>query len=438
MIPVILDLVYLSIIIILSPIILYRVVVLGKYWQSLSERLGKIAHAPSGEPCIWLHGVSVGEIKAARSLVALLHQQLPQHKVVISATSAAGRKLAAEIYSNCRVIAFPLDFSWVVRRYLRYFHPELIILMELELWPNFLMTAARLDIPVILVNGRLSAKSFRGYRYLRPLFVSLTRAIRLFAMQAELYAERLAGLGIAHDRIVVTGNMKFDTSASQKLLEKRPALCQALGITESMKIWICGSTHAPEEKILLAVYRKILPSFPELRLLLVPRHPERAGTIAGWACDIGLTPVKKSAVLPNFTWSADQVMIGDRMGELADLYTISYIAFVGGSLIRHGGQNFIEPASLGKAVICGPFMHNFPELQIFLAQKSLIQLDSLEELSTVVTNLLANPDRVRELGDKAQALVYQSRGCSERNLKLCLQAWTAARKPKPAEISNLQ
>lgn len=426
MIPVLLDIIYCIALVVFSPVLLYRILVLGKYWGSLAERLGRISHLPARHDCIWLHGVSVGEVKAARTLVTEIKKALPNKEILISATSAAGRKMAASLYPDCLVVPFPLDFSWAIMRYFRYFQPHLLILMELELWPNLLLLANYHHIPVILVNGRLSVGSWKNYRLLGGLFPFMTRAIRYFAMQTEIYAERLKQLGIDEKRVMVTGNMKFDTTAAQKWLPRQPMVVQQLGLTPNLKVLVAGSTHAPEEKILLSCYRKLQDSFPELRLILVPRHPERAEEIAAWTRQVGLFPMRRSGISGHYRLDSDQVLIGDRMGELGELYTVAWIAFVGGSLIPHGGQNFLEPAGLGKAVVCGPFMDNFPDIRIFKEEQALIQLTAADSLEKTLTQLLRAPDTVRTLGEKAQELVSKNQGSSLKNCQMIVKMLNSA------------
>lgn len=421
MIAILLDVFYLFAVLLLSPLLLYRIYVRGKYKDTLGERLGCVSHLPALTECIWVHGVSVGEIKAAKPLVERLKQQLPAVPILVSATSAAGKKMAAALYPDCRIISFPLDFSWSVRAFLRRFHPRLIVLMELEMWPNFLLQARRMDVPVVLVNGRLSERSFRGYRrYLGLFFSHLTAGVRHFSMQTEVYADRLMQLGVKPERITVAGNMKFDAIVPQKWLDRQPHLEKMLGLLPSMQVWLAGSTHAPEEKILLDCHVELRRQFPQLRLILVPRHPERANEVAQWVRQHDLLAVKKSEIAEGYIFQENHVVIGDRMGELAELYTVCNIAFIGGSLIPHGGQNFIEPASLGKAVVCGPCMHNFPEIRLFLDQQAIVQLPVNEALPAIMASLLQDANRRQQLGERARSLVYHSQGSAERNCQLCL------------------
>jgi len=392
----------------------------GKYKDSLKERLGCISSLPSLKDCIWIHGVSVGEIKAAQPIIAQCKKDFPDRKILLSSTSSSGRKIAKELYSECLVVPFPLDFSWSVLKYFRHFSPALVILMELELWPNFLYWARRKNIPVLLVNGRLSEKSFRRYSYLSKFFSYMTKAIRYFAVQNELYAQRFEKLGINKDRVCITGNMKFDAVFTEKNLQKKEKILKILGNLD-FPILVAGSTHSPEENILLSSYDELLSSFPDLRMILVPRDPQRAEEIAQCAIQKQFIVTKRTQIQEEFSFSPRHVLIVDTIGELSILYSIASVVFIGGSLIPHGGQNFIEPAFLGKAIVCGPYMHNFPDIRIFLEENALVQLENSQNLTKTLFHLLQNQDWNRTLGTKAKNIVEKSQGCTQKNMLLCLE-----------------
>lgn len=418
------DILYFLILSVIFPFLLYRMYTKHKYWDTLKERMGGIGHLPKKKNTIWIHGASVGEIKGARGLVQKLRDEAPAREIIISAVSTAGKKVAAEMYPDCLVISFPLDFSWVVSRYIRHFDPALVILIELEIWPNFLQLADQKQIPVVLVNGRLSQRSFRGYyRYLRGLFPEISRPIVHFAMQNEVYLQRFLDLGIPKERLLITGNMKFDAINPEKWLSKKEALCQQLDIQPHFKVLVMGSSHAEEEEILLSCYRRLIADFSEVRAIIVPRHPDRKDEIARVVERHGLLPVKKSEILNGqFHFQENHIVIGDIMGELAEIYTVAYITIIGGSFVPHGGQNFIEPASLEKTVVCGPFMFNFPEIAAFLEQNALVQLKSADQVYQTLVELLKFPEKVQDMGAKACQLIKQSQGSSQRNCDLCLKA----------------
>ena len=409
-----LDFLYFIVLLALSPWLLYTIVVKKKYWDTLAQRLGLVIPI-EGKQAIWIHGVSVGEIKAAKPLILRIRKALPERQIIVSSTSRSGKKIALELYPDCKVISFPLDFSWTIKHYFKRINPCLIVLMELELWPNFLHLAHKRKIPVVLVNGRLSEKSFRGYSRLRCIFRWMTRAINVFAMQTEIYKKRMLQLGIKEGNIQITGNMKFD---SEILPGKENSI--GLEFPSELQIIVAGSTHNPEEKILIDSYCDLRVSFPNLRLIIVPRNPNRAKEIAQWVREKGLNAVLKSQIKNGREFPENDIIIGDVMGELAKIYQLSHIAFVGGSLIPHGGQNFIEPASLGKAVICGPFMHNFPETRVFVEQNAMLQLSSAKNIKEAFHSLLNDINKANKMGQSARNLVEKSRGSSERNCTLCM------------------
>jgi 3-deoxy-D-manno-octulosonic-acid transferase len=326
------------------------------------------------------------------------------------------------LYPDCTVVPFPLDFSRAVRCYLDHFAPALVVFLELELWPNFLLAASNRDIPVILVNGRLSEKSYRGYaRYLRGIFPVMVANVRRFAMQNETYAERLIRLGIARERVTVTGNMKFDV-AVEVAPEARQALRRQCGLASDHLILVGGSTHAPEEKMLIASYRALLPEFPGLRLILVPRQPRRDAEIGQWIREHGFNVIYRSelSACERNPLAASDVIVGDLMGELVNLYGIAGIAIIGGSLVADGGHNFIEPAALGKAVICGPSMFHFQEAEEFARQGALLQLASADELESALRQLLRSDEKRTGLGVAARRIVEANRGTARRNAALCM------------------
>ncbi|NUM33825.1 MAG: 3-deoxy-D-manno-octulosonic acid transferase [Candidatus Brocadiae bacterium] len=416
-----LDILYCIAFVFVSPWLLYGMVKKGKYKDSIKARLGFISEFPRLQNCLWVHGVSVGEIKAAQPLVSELKRSFPDRKILLTSTSSNGIKIAKELYKECLVVPFPMDFSWSILKYFRHFSPSLIILMELELWPNFLYWAARKNIPVMLFNGRLSEKSFKGYSFwFGRLFNRMTKAVKHFAVQNELYANRFEKLGIPKEKICITGNMKFDAVFTEKNSLKKEELLKSLG-TMDFPVLVAGSTHAPEESILLSSYSELLSSFPDLRMILVPRDPQRAEEIAQWARQKQFTVTKRTQIQEGFFFSPKHVLIVDTIGELSILYSLAHVVFIGGSLIPHGGQNFIEPAFLGKAVVCGPYMHNFPDIRIFLEESALVQLENTQNLTKTLGLLLQDKEWNKSLGIKAQKIVQKSQGCTKKNIDLCLE-----------------
>ncbi len=417
----ILNTLYLIALLLASPFLIYRIVIKGKYWRTLRERLGGISSPTQAD--IWLHGVSVGEIKAAYPLIEKFQQEKPHLKIVVSSTSSRGLEMARNLYPDIAVMSFPLDFSWVIKRLLKEIQPKLIILMELELWPNFLFLAKKKDIPVILMNGRVSEKSGRRYSYIKWAFCKATQGICYFSVQSSVYAKRLEALGISSERIEVTGNIKFDAIEPKELALKQKEIAEQLHLRSKDLVLVAGSTHWPEEKFILEAYSKIVTKLPKLRLILVPRHPERAMELCSYIekSDFSFTAIRKSKIHSEYQSKKNEVIIGDIMGELAPMYTVAHLVFIGGSLIPHGGQNFIEPASLGKAVICGPYMANFPDLKLFREENAIRQLSKQEDLAEILESLLKDSKEREMIGGRAARLVKNCRGSVTKNYELAFR-----------------
>ncbi|WP_372366610.1 3-deoxy-D-manno-octulosonic acid transferase [Candidatus Uabimicrobium sp. HlEnr_7] len=415
--PYILNVVYFIGLIFAFPFILYRIFVQGKDWRTLLARLGFSKYP---EIDIWIHGVSVGEIKAAQSLIASLKSIYPGKRFFISSTSSNGLKIAKTLYPEDTVSSFPLDFSWSVKSYLRKLSPKLIVLVELEIWPNFLYYAKKYNSRVLLVNGRFSERSCNRYAYLGKLFHKMTGSIDYFSVQSSLYSSRLQKLGIEKERISITGNLKYDAISLQipksEELETIKAQC---GIKEHHLLIVCGSTHDPEEKALLSTYKKLTNDFTDVRLLIVPRHPERKERVRTYAKEFGFDPYLLSDLNQKSELTINEVIVGDTMGQLVSLYGLANVVFVGGSLIQHGGQNFIEPAVQKKAVICGPNMQNFPDVKLFVEKKIILQIKCEEELYKALWDLLKSPSRITDIGNQAALQVEQLQGSVEKNLVFC-------------------
>ena len=405
----------------LLPFLFLGVLLRGRSPRVFARRLGFLPPLPDDRPVIWIHGVSVGEVKAAERFVQALRQRLPTHRVVISTTTDTGEEVARKSYPDLDVIRYPLDIRWAVRRALRRIHPALVILIELEIWPNFLAESYARDLPVVLINGRISEQSFRNYRHIRNwLFTPLTR-IFYYCVQDQLYADRFIQLGVAPEQVIVTGSMKFDNLQHRIDETLRAGLRAELGLAPDQRLWICGSTHRDEEQLLLAIYRRLIPRFPELRLALVPRHPERFDACEALIGAAGLACRRRSRRVPGGALDNGSVLLMDSIGELAHLYHAADLAFVGGSLIPHGGQNMLEPAALGLPVIVGPHTHNFRGgVEILLRCGGLLQVAGDEQLQEALAADLADPASAAARGERAQAQLLKLGGATEKTLDLIL------------------
>jgi 3-deoxy-D-manno-octulosonic-acid transferase len=385
----------------------------GRYRRTFRERMGNLPDEirPGPGPSVWVHAVSVGEVLAARPLVAALKQRLPGHRVVVSTTTLTGNAVARRGLGVDGLFFAPLDFPSAVRRVLDRVAPRLVVLVETELWPNLIHEARRRGARVALVNGRISPRSYPRYRLLRPLFRPVLAEVDAFLMQGESHAERVRAMGAPPDRVRVTGNLKFDALEAPHASE---SLARVLSGADGVPLWVAGSTMAGEEEAVLAAFRSARAQAP-LRLVLAPRHPERFEEASAKALAAGFACVRRSAL--DGPWRGGDVLILDTMGELAQAYGYATLVFVGGSLVPSGGHNVLEAAVAEKAILVGPHMENFQEIaDQFRAEAAFVQVGSEAELASAARELLGDDARRAELGRRARALVDRNRGALEATL----------------------
>lgn len=421
-----------------APILAYRMVVHGKYRRGWAEKFLGCLPARAADPhrrCVWLHAVSVGEVLQLRGVLSDLTSRRDDLDIVVTTTTSTGHEVAraqlAEKF-NCRVHYFPLDFSWAVKRALQRIRPDAVVLVELELWPNFIAHVARAGIPLALINGRISEKSYRGYRRIRPLMKRLFRCFDVMAVQNIAYAERLRRLGAAAARLHVTGSIKFDQVETNRDNPHTRELREVFGLQPGQPVFIAGSTQHPEETIALETWAQLREDHPDLRLILVPRHQERFEDVArlierrGWSLirrSDSRAPLTAGPQTGDSTDTTEQgvtpgaetppVLLLDTLGELGACWGLADIAFVGGSLTRRGGQNMIEPAAYGAAVLFGPNTRNFRDVVEHLLEGGAARVvQDQAELLTMVKKLLNEPERARRLGETAQQLVLGQQGAT--------------------------
>jgi 3-deoxy-D-manno-octulosonic-acid transferase len=418
--PQLLDFVYALALILFSPLLLYRSLTTGKYRCGLWRKFaGSAVARPGGAPCAWFHGVSVGEIHLLRQVVARFRQRHPDWECVISTTTDTGHDEARKRFPDLPVFYWPLDFSWAVRRALRRVRPGLVVLAEGELWPNFLRAAGRYGVPVAVVNGRLSPRSFRRHRRLGRLARGMLRSVALFAVQTEEYAAHLKQLGVAPERVRVTGNVKYDGVETSRHNSRTRPLRELFRVEPGDVVWVAGSTQAPEEEVALAAYRRLKADCPRLRLILVPRQKERFGEVAHLLQRSGLPFVRRST-LSGPVPDREAVILGDTIGELGAVWGLADVAFVGGSLDgRRGGQNMIEPAAYGAAVVFGPHVWNFKDaVARLLAAEAAVQVGDAAALEAVAHRLVNDPAERQRRGTAARRLVRLQQGATERTVEL--------------------
>jgi 3-deoxy-D-manno-octulosonic-acid transferase len=420
------DLCYLSLLLLLLPFFLYKLATSRRARAGLGQRLGLIPARAGSRPCLWIHGVSVGEVKAAMGLLQALPERLPGWEPVLSTTTLQGYQLARRSCPDVLTVYYPLDFSLVTRRALARIRPAAVVLMELELWPNFLLSCDRLGIPVGLVNGRISERSHRGYRVARRFLPEPHQRIRFYGVQNEEYAKRIRDLGVPPGVVHVTGQMKYDAIEADP--ERVPQLRQEyrtlLGIDPGAWVLIGGSTHPGEEESLLEAVAGIDGGHGPVRTILVPRHLERLPDVEAAIRRSGLPVVRRTELPAAAARSAAEraVVLVDTIGELGKLYAAADLVFVGGSLIPHGGQSMIEPASLGLAVVFGPHVWNFQDSVAALTEAgACVQVQGRSELGEAIRALYRDADRRRELGGRARAVVNGLKGATKRNLDLIVR-----------------
>lgn len=402
-----------------APYWIYMILRSKKYRAGWPQRYGWVPRREGEKPCIWIHGVSVGEILAGRALVRRIEERHPEWEVVLSTTTLDGHRVAQRAYPGKTVFYFPIDFSFMIRRTLRRIRPTAVVLIELEIWANFLHHTARAGIPVVLVNGRISQRSFRLYRIVKwPLFRPF-RKIRWYCVQTKEYADRFAALGIPRSQIEVTGSMKFDNIPIGPIGEEvRQAARRHLSLPEGDWVLIGGSTHAGEEQFLLDVFREIRDRDPRSRLVLVPRHMDRIPQVEALLRQSGESYVRKTDLDGGKIPEGDgHVILVDTMGELPQIYPAANVVFVGGSLVPVGGHNMLEPASLGLAVVTGPHVFKCAEdVNLLVKAEAGILARDRDDLRSTLLDLRNNPERVGALGERAARTLVAHQGATDRNL----------------------
>ena len=424
--------VYLLIVLAVAPVLVIRRITQGKYRRGWNEKLtGRLVRKHPDRMCLWFHAVSVGEVLQLQKLLDETEVRFPDAELFLTVTTETGYDLARTKYPRCTVSFFPLDFSWAIQNALTAVRPDLIVLVELELWPNLILTARRRQIPLVLINGRMGEKSYRGYRRLKPLMRHLLSCFDVLAVQNETYADRLKSLGAPADRVVITGNIKFDRVESDRENPKTLELRRGFHIKATDRVFIAGSTQEPEEAFAIDAWLKLRADFPQLRLIIVPRHKERFGEVATLIHQKGCEVLRRSDVIadpsmanPDRNESGKPVVaLLDTLGELAACWGLADIAFVGGSLTNRGGQNMIEPAGYGAAVLFGPNTWNFKDVtEALLSRNASRVIASQDELYGVVRQLLQQPEEARRLGEAARQFVLTQRGATVRTVDLISQS----------------
>ena len=431
--PWFLNILYCLLLLAVSPVLLYRLVVQGKYRQGWTQKfMGRLPKRDSSRPCVWFHAVSVGEVLLLKPVIRRLCERNPDCEVILTVTTSTGHAVAKKDYPDHQVCYFPLDFSWAARNAIRRIRPSVIALVELELWPNFILAADAAQVPLVLINGRMSQHSHRGYRWVRLLMRTVLRRFTDIAAQSQTYATRLIDLGAPDDKVRVTGSVKFDGVESDRSQPRTQQLKHSFGLSDTEKVFIAGSTQAPEEEYAIDTWLTVRQHHSDVRLILVPRHQERFEEVARLVEKRGLPLIRRSLILessPVSSGSAGReenssppVLLLDTLGELSACWGLADIAFVGGSLTNRGGQNMIEPAAYGAAVLFGPNTHNFRDVvDALLSHKAARVVHDRDELMHTVRYLLDHPDEAKRIGQTAQQFVLSQQGATEKTVEPILR-----------------
>ncbi|MFN6401562.1 MAG: 3-deoxy-D-manno-octulosonic acid transferase [Planctomycetota bacterium] len=429
-----LNLIYAALLLLLLPWILWRSFSKGRYrngWnQKLFGQLPDLAKnrternaGQTGPKTIWFHAVSVGELQVIRPLVERATKQWPKAKLLITTSTDSGFELAQKLYIQHAVSFAPMDFSWAVSRALDKVQPDMIVLAELELWPNWISLAAKRNIPLVVINGRLSQKSLRGYLRIAPLARSIIQKISWIGAQSDTIRDRFLQLGYDAAKIDVVGNIKFDGANHDRLHPEVRARAEQLKLTDPMtRVWLCGSTQAPEEKICLDTFCEIAVRFPSLKLILVPRHAERFDEVAKMVSHTKLAWARRSAMADQAIDPNWRVFLADSVGELRWWWGLADLGFVGGSFGSRGGQNMIEPCAYGVATCYGPNTRNFTDIvQILQEAGAATELPDPDALKPWIIRMIEDQPSRSMITQRAVAVTQQHRGATDRTWEKILE-----------------
>jgi 3-deoxy-D-manno-octulosonic-acid transferase len=417
---------------VMSPYLVYQVVRYRKYVRSLPQRLGilPLSFNLDGEKSIWIHAVSVGEVLTARALLPELRERYPSLRIFLSTTTMTGQQIARNNLQYVdEVFYFPFDFTFIVNRTLRLVKPRLFIMMETEIWPNLLRACHRANVRTLLVNGRISSRSYPRYRFARWFFRRVLLDVDRFCMQSEESARRIIDIGAEPDRVTVTGSLKFDSleiPGSAPADRGRNRVLRYFRIAPDRPVFIAASTLKGEEEPILEAFQRIRSTMTDALLIIAPRKTERFDDVERLARRGGWNVMRRTELRVDAEPRCDVVVL-DTIGELAQVFQVATAVFVGGSLVDAGGHNILEPAVFGKPIVFGPYMQNFAEIaQAFLENGAAIQIQSGRELEAVMRDLLSDPVTRARLGAAARALVEANRGARGRSLAAIAQLLPSA------------
>ncbi len=395
---------------------IWRVLFLRRPLAPVTARWRGPEPLPPGQRSLWIHGVSVGEILAARSLVAALEKANPAREIVLSVGTRAGFDVARSRYPDSRVVFAPFDFTWTLRRFFGALRPDALVLLELELWPNWLRLAAEARVPVLVASAKMSEASVPRYRRLAAWAPGMLEAIAAFGAQNEVYAARLRDVGIAPERVTVTGNLKVDNLPPSPMKAAGEALRDALSLGDS-PVFLAGSTHPGEEEIVLRAWKGLRERFPALRLIIAPRHVDRAGEIRALVEAEGFPVRLRSRVAGED--ASETVLVVDTMGELMNFFAAADVVFLGGSLVPVGGHNLLEPAAQGRAVLFGPHVESMEDVaQALIDEKAGWRVAGSVDIIQAASDLFSDPGIRAHAASAAREVVNRRRGATRKTMEL--------------------
>jgi len=407
------------------PYYLAKMILTGKYRKSLGQKFGFISSdvisGMKGSPRIWVHAVSVGEVTAAAPVIVSLRDIFPKACIVLSTSTETGQEMARRfVPAATSYIYYPLDIPFVVRKVIGLVKPDLFVPTETELWPNFIRTCKERGVRIVMINGRISPRSFRGYAMTRFFWKGILNAIEEMGVISDVDAQRVKTLGMPPSRVHILGNAKYDSLAAKVSPGLQVDIARRLNITAGEKVFVAGSTHEGEEKIILRVYRKLFTTYPDFKLIIIPRHVERGQEVSvllkkeGFPDSITMTEILSGRVRLH-----ERVIVIDVIGELFKVYSLATVVFCGGSLVPRGGQNILEPAAWGKVIFYGPHMEDFREEKALLEETGTgITIRSGEELLEGILELMGNTETFTRRGEKGKEMIAANMGAAERYAEL--------------------
>ena len=408
-------------VIIILPYFLLKIIFTGKYRKSFIQKLGgrqaKILAALKDGPRVWIHAVSVGEVTAAAPIVASLKMKRPEVQIIFSTSTETGQEMARNFIKGADAfIYFPLDIPYIVRKMIKLTNPDVFVLVETELWPNFLQACKMRQIKALMVNGRISPRSYSKYRLTRLFWKRILYNLNTAGMIAEIDAVRLQNIGMDSAKIKVLGNAKYDALAALAAPALREEIARRVNVRKNERFFVAGSTHEGEEKIIIGVYRELLKRYPDFKLIIVPRHIERTKDILSLLQQENFNDVLTLTDINNGRQRKDErVIIVDIIGELFKIYSLAAVVYCGGSLVPRGGQNILEAAAWGKVIFYGPSMEDFSAEKALLEKAGCgVTIKNAEELLQGIIQALENPEELKLRGDRGKSVVLANIGAAAR------------------------